>query len=281
MPIKEVLVDSKHLMIPFPASTAVGVGYLLYNNAGVAAKASAQTDQLTQAANQALFAKNFLGVAADQRLSTETSTGDSSRRTVIAEGVFDMPCASTTWAVGDLIGAVEASSGTALEDEVVAKVTDPALAIGVCVKAATSSTTVRGKLTSRYAPPAIARDVTYVSYYFTGTPAATDQVFFVAPHACRVVAISEVHSVAAGGASALQVVKDTSTNAPGAGTDLIASTGFDLNGTANTVQNATLTSTAADLLLAAGDRLSVDFANTIQSSAGVCVTVALAPVTAG
>lgn len=280
MPIKEVLVDSKHLMIPFPASTAVGVGYLLYNNAGVAAKASAQTDQLTQAANQALFAKNFLGVAADQRLATETSTGDSSRRTVVAEGVFDLPCASTTWAVGDLIGAVEASSGTALEDEVVAKVTDPALAIGVCVKAATSSTTVRGKLTSRFAPPQVARDVTYVSYYFTGTPAATDQVFFVAPHACRVVAISQVHSVAAGGASTLQVVKDSSTNAPGAGTDLL-SAAFDLNATANTVQQGALSATAADLILAPGDRLAVDFANTIQSTAGVCVTVALAPVTAG
>jgi hypothetical protein len=120
--------------------------------------------------------------------------------------------------------------------------------------------------------------VQYLNYYFTGTPAATDQVVFVAPHACRVVAISEVHSVAAGGASALQVTKDTSTNAPGAGTDLITSTGFDLNATANTPQHATLTSTAADLILAVGDRLAVDFANTIQSTAGVCVTIGIVPL---
>jgi hypothetical protein len=44
------------------------------------------------------------------------------------------------------------------------------------------------------------------------------------------------------------------------------------------VQTGTLTATAADLLLAAGDRLSVDFANTIQSTAGVVVTVELRPL---
>jgi len=281
MAIKEVLVDSRDLPFPFPTATAVEPGHLLWNNAGVAAKASAQADQLTPAANQALFAKNFLGVAKDKRLAGETSTGETSKRIVVTDGVFDMGCASTTWAVGDLIGAVEAGSGTALEDDLVAKVTDPALAIGVCVKEGTSVTTVRGRLTGRYGGgKPVDRDVFYASYYFTGTPAATDQVFFVAPHACKVVAISEVHSVAAGGTSTLQVTKDTSTNAPGAGTDLL-SAAFDLNGTANTVQAGALSATAADLVLAPGDRLAVDFGHAIQSSAGVVVTVALAPITAG
>lgn len=119
------------------------------------------------------------------------------------------------------------------------------------------------------------------TYYFTGTPAATDQAFFVATRAYRVIAISEVHSVAAGGASALQVVKDTGTTAPGAGTDLLTNNtnaGFDLNATANTVQVGTLVTTLASLLLATGDRLSVDYANAIQSTAGVVVTVALQPM---
>lgn len=116
-----------------------------------------------------------------------------------------------------------------------------------------------------------------VSYYFTGTAAATDTVFFIATRACRIVAISEVHAVAAGGSSTLQVVKDTSTSAPGAGTDLL-STGFNLNATANTVQTGALSTTAANLSLAAGDRLAVDFADAIQSSTGVVVTVELAPL---
>jgi hypothetical protein len=117
------------------------------------------------------------------------------------------------------------------------------------------------------------------SYYFTGTPAATDQVFFVATRPYIVVSVSEVHAVAAGGASVLQVTKDTSTNAPGAGTDLLTNntnTGFDLNGTANTPQVGTLV-VAATRTLAVGDRLAVDYANAIQSSAGVVVTACMAP----
>lgn len=119
------------------------------------------------------------------------------------------------------------------------------------------------------------------TYMFTGTPAATDQVFFVAPRACKVIAVSEVHSVAAGATSKLQLVKDTSTDAPGAGTDMLTNntnTGFDLNGTANTVQNGTLATTTGLTTLAAGDRLSVDYANSIGSSAGVVVTVILQPL---
>lgn len=108
------------------------------------------------------------------------------------------------------------------------------------------------------------------------TEAATDRVIFVAPVACQVVAVSQVHSAAAGGASKLQLTKDTGTDAPGAGTDLLTNntnTGFDLNATANTVQSGTLVGTAATLQLAVGDRLALDFANTIQSTAGLCVTV--------
>lgn len=110
------------------------------------------------------------------------------------------------------------------------------------------------------------------------TEAATDRVFFLADRAYLVVGCTEIHSVAAGGASVLQVVKDTSTDAPGAGTDLLTNntnTGFDLNGTANTLQTGTLTATAASKTLAAGDRLSIDFGNTIQSTAGLVVQCTL------
>lgn len=114
----------------------------------------------------------------------------------------------------------------------------------------------------------------------TATPAtATDASFFVATRAYIVVSVSEVHSVAAGGASALQVVKDTGTGAPGAGSDLLTNNtnaGFDLNATANTVQVGTLVAVGTRTL-AAGDRLSYDFAQAIQSSAGVTITACMAP----
>lgn len=118
------------------------------------------------------------------------------------------------------------------------------------------------------------------SYVMVGAGAATDAVFFVATRAYTVVSISQVHSVAAGGASKLQVTKDTGTNAPGEGTDLLtnnSNAGFDLNATANTVQSGALVATAGVTTLATGNRLSVDFADAIQSSAGVVVTACLAP----
>lgn len=122
------------------------------------------------------------------------------------------------------------------------------------------------------------RDIamTSATYFFTGTPAATDQVFFVAPRAMTVIGLECVFSVAAGGTSTLTVIKDTSTDAPGAGTSIMSGS-FNLNATANTAQAGTLSSTAGVVNLAAGDRLSVKFANAIQSTAGLVVTVAMLP----
>ena len=118
------------------------------------------------------------------------------------------------------------------------------------------------------------------SHVLPGVPTAAqfvDAVFFVATRAYLVVSASQVHAVAAGGTSTAQVTKDTSTNAPGAGTDLLTAA-FNLNATANTVQSGALTATSATKTLAAGDRLSIDFANAVQSSSGVAVTVCLAPL---
>ncbi len=116
----------------------------------------------------------------------------------------------------------------------------------------------------------------YFSVNYTGqtTEAATDRQIFVAPIACALVAVSEVHAVAAGGASALQLVKDTGTTAPGAGTDILTNntnSGFDLAATAQTVQVGTFAATT----FAVGDRISLDFAQAIQSTAGLCISIIL------
>lgn len=122
--------------------------------------------------------------------------------------------------------------------------------------------------------------VTCAYYNQVLTAAIGDSVIFIANRAYQVVSAREIHAVAAGGASVVQITKDTGTQAPGAGVDLLTNntnTGFDLNATANTVQTATLSATPANLLLAAGDRLSVDFSAAIQSSSGIAITVCLAP----
>jgi hypothetical protein len=110
---------------------------------------------------------------------------------------------------------------------------------------------------------------------------ATDRAIFLATRPFDIRLIDEVHSVAAGGASALQVTKDVTTDAPGAGSDLLSNNtngGFDLNGTANTVQNGTLKTTAGLRKMNAGDRLSIDFAQAIQSTAGLKIAVSLKPL---
>lgn len=113
---------------------------------------------------------------------------------------------------------------------------------------------------------------------FTQLATFATSTFFVAPQACKVLAISEVHSTAGSDAGAVTAVvtKDTGTAAPGAGTSLHQSGSFNLKGTANTVQNATLSTTAATLSLAAGDRLAVKLTGTPTAVAGSTVTVTLA-----
>lgn len=107
-------------------------------------------------------------------------------------------------------------------------------------------------------------------------PSAGSQTIFLAARAYRVKAISVVFSTASTSGTA-QVNKDTSTNAPGAGTALMTGT-VSLAGTANTVVNGTLVATAATLQLAAGDRLSVTFGGTLTSLAGCTIVVALVPI---
>lgn len=126
----------------------------------------------------------------------------------------------------------------------------------------------------------IAGDTITVTYRQNANASLADEAFFVADRAYDVVAVREVHATAGtdAGAVNLQVTKDTGIAAPGAGTDLLtnnANAGFNLKGTANTVQSGTLTATAASKRLAAGDRLSVDYAGTLTTLAGVVVTVVL------
>lgn len=115
------------------------------------------------------------------------------------------------------------------------------------------------------------------SYVMNTTPAATDAVFYVATRPLMLVTVSQVHSVAAGGTSTLQVTKDSTTAAPGAGTDMLTAA-FNLNATANTVQVGSITTVVADKTFAAGDRLAVDYADAVQSSVGVVITACFAPL---
>lgn len=116
-----------------------------------------------------------------------------------------------------------------------------------------------------------------------GAGSKATRTIFIADRAYRVKAARQVHSAAESSAGSLdiQITKDTGTAAPGAGTALLtnnSNAGFDGRAAANTVQVGTLTATAADLLLAAGDRLAVKYEAAGTELANVAISVLLVPV---
>ena len=113
------------------------------------------------------------------------------------------------------------------------------------------------------------------SHYIASSVA--DVQFFTAPVKCEVVSIREVHETAGSDAGAVSgtIRRCQGTEAATAGDDLLGTTKINFKGTALTGQSPALTSTAANLTLEAGDRLSLDVTGTTTALAGVIVTVLL------
>lgn len=106
--------------------------------------------------------------------------------------------------------------------------------------------------------------------------ASVDNHFFVAREICRVKAITLIPRVAGTGAgtTVLTVTRCQGTEAPNGGDNLLQST-LNLEGSVDTVQNGTLTGTDADLILAVGDRLAVDYTKTAMTSVVANLSVEL------
>jgi hypothetical protein len=110
---------------------------------------------------------------------------------------------------------------------------------------------------------------------------AVDNWLFVADRAYQVASIKEVHAVAGtdSGAVTLGVRKITDASAPGAvaGATVkeLVTADFNLKSTANTTVNGALSATVADLQLAAGDKLGLNFTGILTALAGATLTVEL------
>lgn len=128
-----------------------------------------------------------------------------------------------------------------------------------------------------------------------GSPLATDVVLsfnlsaaanviatnlFVADRAYQLISVEEAHTVLGsdGSAVTLDLKKCTGAQAPSSGTTMLGSTKIDLKGTINTVQSPALSSTAANTLLADGNRLALTVSGTPTAVAGVGLTIVLRPV---
>lgn len=97
---------------------------------------------------------------------------------------------------------------------------------------------------------------------------SVDMPVFTADANYQLTAVNVVASTAGVAGSTVQIRKCTSTVAPAAGTALLTSA-VTLAGTANFVFSGTLSSTTADLQLAAGDRLSADLTGTLTNLVAV------------
>ena len=88
----------------------------------------------------------------------------------------------------------------------------------------------------------------------------TEYDLWIIKRAIQVVSIDVVPSTLQGGALTATIVKATGTATPANGTTpLHTANSINLNTGAYTVQSITLTSTTADLIFAAGERLGIDF----------------------
>ncbi len=116
-----------------------------------------------------------------------------------------------------------------------------------------------------------------VSGMYGELTAPTDLVFFVASRAYQVQSIIFRPLVAGtGGACTGEIKKAASATAIASGTILHASTA-DLVGTVNTNQTLTLSTTAADILLASGDAVGLDITGVATAARGI-VSILLLPV---
>lgn len=112
---------------------------------------------------------------------------------------------------------------------------------------------------------------------------SVDEWTFIADRAYTVVSIKEIHAVAGNDASAvtLDVRKITDASAPGAAAGStvkeLLSSALSLKSTANTVVTGTLSATVADLNLAAGDKIGLNFIGTLTTLAGAMITIELKP----
>lgn len=111
--------------------------------------------------------------------------------------------------------------------------------------------------------------------------ASVDNWAFVSPRTLQIISIREIHSVVGGGSAAVRPRKVTDTSAPGAAASStvkeLTTAAFDLTTVINTTVVATLSATAADLQLAAGDKIGLDFSGTLTGLVGV-MTIAVRPI---
>lgn len=121
--------------------------------------------------------------------------------------------------------------------------------------------------------------VQLISIPIADASVAVDQHCWIADSAYRVLSIEAIWSTVGGASAAVMPTKTTSNvadDSPAEGFTLITAA-FDLTDTINVLNTGTLVATEADLLLADGDRLSLNFSGTVTGLEGLAITISVLP----
>ncbi len=120
--------------------------------------------------------------------------------------------------------------------------------------------------------------INYTLYGATAATAANYGVFWVAPKACTVTGVAEVHQTKGtdGGAVTLQIEKLANSAAPGAGINILT-TALNLKSADGTIQSGTLVKTSTnsrpDASLQANERLCLVDSGTLTGLVNVTVQI--------
>lgn len=205
------------------------------------------------------------GSAVTCYISHETSTQAPGAGTSLMTGTFN--CKSTNAVVQN--ATLAATPGNDLSNTLLLATNDR-----LSIVFTGTLTALAGIVVTVYMSPA-AKGETAVYYINANADIPTAQYFFIANRDMTITSVRAIWSTAFAAAVTLDVTKDTSTNAPGAGTSILAAT-VAADGTANTVATPALAATAATLQMAAGDRLSVKL-SAATTGIGLVVVVSFSP----
>ncbi len=91
--------ETSPVMLAIDSATVVEIGDLILLDTGKAKPAGLQADQASESADQVAFHAKFTGVAMQR-----SRAGETNPIRVATSGVFEFPCASAVFEVGDLLG---------------------------------------------------------------------------------------------------------------------------------------------------------------------------------
>ncbi len=125
------------VLVDIASATVVEIGDFVQLDTDKLKPASDETWSASLAGTQEAFCATFLGVALQA-----SADGDTAPVRVATAGVFEYPCASASFGVGDRVGCADDESN-ALEDQKVVAVAQNYLAVGKVVETTSSETTVK------------------------------------------------------------------------------------------------------------------------------------------